>query len=98
MQILKWIEQWYLSHCDGDWEHQYVVEIRTIGNPGWTVKIDLAETGLEHLSLEYSVVEKSETNWYGYSVKNSMFEAAGDPSKLQFLLELFRKTVEENTK
>lgn len=98
MEILKWIEQWYLSHCDGDWEHQYGVEITTIDNPGWSIKIDLAETDLEHLDIEYSMVENGEDNWYGYSVKKSMFKAAGDPNKLQFLLELFRKTVEENSK
>jgi hypothetical protein len=96
MEILKWIEEWYLSMCDGDWEHTYKVKIETIDNPGWMVEINLRETSLEHLAKDHSLVEKSETDWYGYSIKKSIYKAAGDPSKLQFLLELFRQIVEEN--
>lgn len=33
MDILKWLENWYSSNCDGDWEHLYGITIRTLDNP-----------------------------------------------------------------
>lgn len=96
MEVIKWLENWYQLHCDGDWEHSYRVKIETIDNPGWNVKIDLADTSLENLHVEYSLLEISETDWYGYSIKNGMFNAAGDPTKLLFLIDLFKGIVEEN--
>lgn len=97
MDIIKWLEDWFKSNCDDDWEHSYGVKIETIDNPGWSIKIDLVETSLENLNIEYSLIESSETEWYGYSVKNGVFFAAGDPTKLLFLLEIFKKIVKENT-
>ena len=39
--LLEWLEQWYVSHCDGNWEHQYGVRVDTLDNPGWSVQIDV---------------------------------------------------------
>lgn len=96
METIKWIEVWFASHCNGDWEHSFGVKIETIDNPGWHITIDLAETSLENLSIEYSLSETSEKDWYGYSIKDGKFKASGDSTKLLFLLNLFRKIVEEN--
>jgi len=93
MEIFKWIENWYLSNCDGDWEHSYGVKITTLDNPGWSVKIDLEGTELEGLIIEYLLVEKSDNDWYGYKIENNVFEGAGDSGKLEFLLEKFRQIV-----
>ena len=38
------LEEWYARQCNGDWEHHYGVRVETIDNPGWRVRIDLAET------------------------------------------------------
>lgn len=48
----------YLSQCNGDWEHQCGLKIRTLDNPGWSIEIDLAETELETRSFD--AVEKGE--------------------------------------
>lgn len=96
MEAIKWLENWYQLHCDGDWEHSYGVKIETIDNPGWSVKIDIVDTPLENLHIEYSLTETSETDWYGYSVKDGTFNAAGDQTKLLFLITLFQRIVEEN--
>ena len=37
--LLKVLQQWYQSKCDGTWEHMYGVEIDTLDNPGWTVSL-----------------------------------------------------------
>ena len=97
MEILKWVEEWYESQCDGDWEHQYGIEITTVDNPGWMLKVDLNYTILEDFSVEYELHENSENDWFGFSVKNKSFEGVGDPSKLDFLLNLFKEFVLVNT-
>jgi hypothetical protein len=46
MDALTWLQGWYLSQCDGDWEHGHGVDIGTLDNPGWRVEIRVAETEL----------------------------------------------------
>ena len=41
--------------------------------------------------MEYQLIEKSETDWYGLRIDNDIFHAVGDPDKLQFLLEKFKE-------
>ena len=94
MDILNWIQNWYVSQCDGEWEHEYGVKIDTIDNPGWSVKIDLAYTNWEYLEIPWTLHENHIDDWYGYSIKEKTFNASGDPSKLEFLLMQFRKIVE----
>src|SRR5438874_308023 len=49
---LKWLMQWYVGQCDNDWEHTYGVEIGTLDNPGWSLKVDLTDTALEGRSFD----------------------------------------------
>ena len=98
MEIINWIEDWYLSQCDGDWEHEFGVEISNCDNPGWNVKIDLRYTPYEDFTKEWELVEKGENDWYGVKIENAVYDAAGDPKKLKFLLDGFREFVETNKK
>lgn len=34
--IFEWLQKWYKSQCDGDWEHEYGIKIETVDNPGWS--------------------------------------------------------------
>lgn len=92
--ILAWLQNWYESQCDGDWEHCFGVHISTIDNPGWHVSIGLSETEMEGLEIEYKLEERSESDWYSIAVQKQKYDAGGDPSKLTFLLERFRELVE----
>ncbi|MBL0319088.1 MAG: hypothetical protein IPP74_07345 [Alphaproteobacteria bacterium] len=92
---INWLMSWYASHCNGNWEHMYGVTINTIDNPGWRVRIDLAETKLENLSIDRQTYETSETDWYTFIIKDKKFDAAGDPSKLEILIESFRVIVKK---
>jgi hypothetical protein len=47
LEILKWLQAWYSSQCNGDWEHGNGIRIASIDNPGWHVAINLNETELE---------------------------------------------------
>ncbi len=96
MDILEWIQNWYQSHCDGDWEHSGGILIGTIDNPGWRVIIDLKDTELENLHLDYALNEKSANDWYAIKIENNKFEGHCDPTKLKFLLNKFKEIVEKN--
>lgn len=89
-----WLQKWFMSYCDDDWEHQYGVKIRTIDNPGWLVEIDLLYTGLSGVKIENTLIENSESDWYSYMIKDGLFKGAGDPTKLNTILGTFRKIVE----
>lgn len=49
---LDWLMNWYVRECNNGWMHSYGVRIDTLGNPGWTIEIDLGETSLEGRSFE----------------------------------------------
>lgn len=49
---LNILENWYSSHCDGYWEHGFGIQIETLDNPGWSVKIDTKGTNIEYLNIE----------------------------------------------
>ncbi|WP_442867196.1 Imm53 family immunity protein [Acidovorax sp. NCPPB 3576] len=33
------ITKWYQIKCDGQWEHEFGIEIKNIDNPGWCIQI-----------------------------------------------------------
>ncbi len=88
MILLKSLESWYISNCNGDWEHEYGIQISTIDNPGWCLKIDLMSTALEGqgFSIDKDV---DENDWLKANVKDNVFIAYGDPSKLNTLISIF---------
>lgn len=95
MDILKWIQNWYKSNCNGDWEHGYGVKIETIDNPGWGVKIDLKGTKWENVKLDPIFVDKGDLDWYSIKLENNSFEAACDPDKLSFVLNIFKELIQK---
>ena len=60
---LSWLQGWYMSRCDGDWEHTWGVRIDTLDNPGWTVRIDVAETNLESRPFDRFEYQRDEHDW-----------------------------------
>lgn len=67
------------------------IKISTLDNPGWDLKIALEGTKLEGLKIGLRLDNRSDEDWYGLKVENNIFEAFGDPSKLEFLLMEFKK-------
>ncbi|WP_149241133.1 immunity 53 family protein [Dyadobacter sp. 32] len=97
MNTLDWIQDWYKSQCDGDWEHQYGLKITTIDNPGWYVEIDLIYTKFQDLEIENQNFDKTEDDWYGFRVKQGKFEGFGDPNKLEHIILKFKEVVESKS-
>ncbi len=89
VDVLARLQKWYLSQCDGDWEHQYGVEICTVDNPGWRGSINLAETYKEEHVFKRIKIERSEDDWIHAWKENNKFEFACSPENLQGALEIF---------
>jgi hypothetical protein len=101
---LTWLMQWYLAECNDDWEHSYGVQIGTLDNPGWSLKIDLHETSLagrpfskvQHGVPADDLEEWQRTgSWWVADVKDSAFEAACGPLDLPVVIGAFRQWVEK---
>ena len=77
--LLKALQQWYQSKCDGTWEHMYGVEIDTLDNPGWTVSLT-GETDKKSINI---FVDRSEDNCLSVKSCNDNFVAYGGINNLE---------------
>lgn len=88
--ILDRLCSWYQSQCDGQWEHEWGVEIGTVDNPGWRVKINLQGTDLESSTFEeYEDKYDHESSWLRCWKEGGAFHAACGPSRLEDALSVF---------
>jgi hypothetical protein len=87
---LTWLQAWYATHCDGDWEHEYGVAIETLDNPGWFVKVDLQGSALASLAFPTHEVHRSEHDWFIARVVDERFEVACGPLNLGEAIHQFR--------
>jgi len=94
LNILNWIEKWYHSNCDTDWEHVYGIKISTLDNPGWMISIDLADTPLIGKIMESVDINNGDDDWIVCRVNNDIYEGFGDPFKFEEILKIFKKWVE----
>lgn len=94
MNLIKWLEGWYLSQCDGDWEQSYGLKIDTLDNPGWSVRISLLETDLENKQFKNLILERTEHDWIHCRLKEGSFEGFGGPSNLEEIISTFKNWVE----
>ncbi len=94
MDWFKWLEMWYLSMCNGRWEHLYGVKIETIDNPGWSIKIDLSETKYAQVQMKTVKCDNGPGDWYFCSIESSTFCGVGDPTKLSVMIHEFQVCIE----
>lgn len=95
MKITEWLSNWYNSNCNGDWEHTYGVTIETLDNPGWLFKADLCETTHEGKKIA-TKVSNDDDDWYNIHSDGAVFIGAGDPKKLELLMNLFKEFIEKD--
>ena len=100
MELLNKLQDWYRSHCDGNWEHSYGVKIDTLDNPGWSVSIDLAETLLENVDFQKIASGDSEDRnsfWINCIKKDGVFLAKGSSESLEKIISIFLEWAAANT-
>jgi elongation factor P hydroxylase len=85
-----WLQGWYTSQCDGDWEHQAGVKIETLDNPGWSLAIDLERTSRQGVSFERVEIHRSEHDWCLCWVDCLVFKSACGPTNLGEAIHTFR--------
>lgn len=95
MNTLRELQQWFTEQCNGDWEHQQGIIIESCDNPGWWVRIDLANTSLQKQRFE-TISENIDIRGYPTSdewlrcyIENGVWKGAGDINKLETILEKF---------
>jgi hypothetical protein len=79
---LQHLQRWYLRQCDGEWEHSYGLTLSTLDNPGWSLRIDVAETNLAGQIRGWDKVERPEHDWLHWRMSDDVFEAACGPTNL----------------
>lgn len=87
--VLIKLQNWYLSQCNGEWEHGHGLTIGTLDNPGWSVEVDLTDTRWEKAVWEDLVFERAPDDWVNCSKKDAEFKGYGDTNKLEFILNHF---------
>jgi hypothetical protein len=83
------IQRWYAARCDGDWEHVRGIKIGTLDNPGWSLKVDLRGTPLEHRPFSEIRDDTDQRNWFVCRVTEERFEAFGGPHMLSKMIDVF---------
>lgn len=96
MDYIAWLEKWYSSVCNNEWEEYYGIKISTLDNPGWFVEIDILETNLEKRVFQEICIDNDEGDWMNCKIENGKFIGAGDPTKLSVIIDYFRNWVESN--
>jgi len=94
---LFWLISWYARHCNGVWEKTHGIEIETLGNPGWRIKISLEGTELEDKKFQKVSVDRTENDWLFCKVENSLFDSACSTFNVSEGLKIFKNWAEDNS-
>jgi hypothetical protein len=98
MDELKWVQAWFERQRDGDWEHEFGIDIKTLDNPGWALDIALQDTPLDGLEFSSVVIERSATDWVHCQVRQGKFQGNGGPRNLGELIGIFRQWADGSTR
>ena len=86
-QPLSKLQDWYISNCDGDWEHSYGFKLDTLDNPGWTITVDLDETHQEDWEFkEFKISPESDDQWLFISKEGNKLNCSCGPTELETML------------
>lgn len=96
-EILLWLQSWCSKQCDGHWEKNKRINIETLDNPGWLIRIYLDGTSLEKEHVDIIKKEVSDDDWAFYWVDEGVFHARGGPKNLTEMLNLFKNWAEKKS-
>jgi hypothetical protein len=85
LNAIEVLSEWYISHCDGIWEHGGGLSIESIDNPGWSVKL-MGEDDRKGADIQYNI--ESDIDWFDVRASSEEFIANGDSTKLAMLLDM----------
>jgi len=91
---LRWLIEWYNAQCDGIWENTHGIEVINLGNPGWTIRIDIEKTDLQHKKFQENNIDRTETDWAFCCVKEGYFEGNCGTLNISEVFQTFRNWAE----
>ena len=91
MNPVEFLQSWYQTQTNGEWERVRGVTIETLETPGWMVTIDLAGTELDGRTIAAIRDERSAQDWLICEVEQNQFRGQGDSRKLLAILEIFQQ-------
>ena len=56
---LAWLQQWYLSHCNGVGNINMGISIENLQDPGWHLTVDLVGTDLQWREFKELAIERT---------------------------------------
>ncbi len=90
------LSAWYAAQCNDEWHEDNGIEINTLDNPGWVLKVDLGGTSLEKTVYQEVKIDRSEEDWVVARRSGITFEAFGGANNLEEIIEIFLNWAEEN--
>ena len=90
-----WVQKWFYQHCDGDWEQENQIKIRTTEYSEWVVTINIDETELKNKDFHELKIEKSENDWLECFIKNHKFIGRCGSLNLPDVFYVFRDWAEK---
>ena len=87
--VLAELQRWYLDQRNGKWEHAYGITIDTLDNPGWSLRIDLADTRLSDRDYVRTEAHRSEDDWVVSWREERCWRAACGPLNLTMAVTMF---------
>jgi hypothetical protein len=95
MSNLSWLSKWYAGQVCKSMDKPIIIDISTSENATWLVKIDLNHSKYNKTTLKLQKKTKSDYNWFSIEIKDKIFFAEGDFTKLDFLIGKFREIIGE---
>ena len=87
--LITALEKWFEAQCDGDWEHEHVIRLETLDNPGWAVDIALEETRLQYREFKEVRHDGGDRDWIRCWVEGNTFRGRCSPNNLHMALQVF---------
>lgn len=89
MTSFERLQCWFLSQCNGDWEHGLGISVSTLDNPGWQIQIDLEGSTLEETEFPKTVEMKSAAEWIHASREGNLVKISCNPEQFDRALAIF---------
>jgi Immunity protein 53 len=89
VDLIEWLENWYVGRCDGEWEHECGVEIETLDNPGWSLQVDVGDELRAFERVEWEEGEE----WLHAWLEDGQLNVTCGPRSLRRALRLVREAL-----
>lgn len=89
-----WLQRFFLSNCDGQWEHYYGCKIDTMSDPGWRLEFDLTGTLYSGATLDLLEDQTGPLVWMKCEIVDGVFKAQCAPRQLGDCIQILRDVVE----